>query len=116
MIRRLLLALIRFYRRFLSPMHAPCCPFTPTCSTYAMQAIERHGAIYGSYLAIRRLLRFTAPASPSIRGAFMIPCPRNETENRKQLTKKSFIPRRERPFIPARRPRTILDARRTFRP
>ena len=96
MIRRLLLALIRFYRRFLSPMHAPCCPFTPTCSTYAMQAIERHGAIYGSYLAIRRLLR-------------------NETENRKQLTKKSFIPR-ERPFIPARRPRTILDARRTFRP
>ena len=57
MIRRLLLALIRFYRRFLSPMHAPCCPFTPTCSTYAMQAIERHGAIYGSYLAIRRLLR-----------------------------------------------------------
>ena len=46
MIRRLLLALIRFYRRFLSPMHAPCCPFTPTCSTYAMQAIERHGAIY----------------------------------------------------------------------
>ena len=55
MIRRLLLALIRFYRRFLSPMHAPCCPFTPTCSTYAMQAIERHGAIYGSYLAIRRL-------------------------------------------------------------
>ena len=46
MIRRLLLALIRFYRRFLSPMHAPCCPFTPTCSTYAMQANERHGAIF----------------------------------------------------------------------
>ena len=56
MIKRLLLLLIRFYRRFISPMHAPCCPFTPTCSTYAMQAIERHGAIYGSYLAIRRLL------------------------------------------------------------
>ncbi|MFQ9806755.1 MAG: membrane protein insertion efficiency factor YidD [Christensenellales bacterium] len=112
MIRRLLLALIRFYRRFLSPMHAPCCPFTPTCSTYAMQAIERHGAIYGSYLAIRRLLR----CQPLYKGSFYDPVPRNETENRKQLTKKSFIPRRERPFIPARRPRTILDARRTFRP
>ena len=105
MIRRLLLALIRFYRRFLSPMHAPCCPFTPTCSTYAMQAIERHGAIYGSYLAIRRLLR----CQPLYKG-------RQEGENRNHRTKKSFIPRRERPFIPARRPRTILDARRTFRP
>ena len=56
MIKRLLLLLIRFYRRFISPMHAPCCPFTPTCSTYAMQAVERHGALYGGYLAIRRLL------------------------------------------------------------
>ena len=36
MIKRLLLLLIRFYRRFISPMHAPCCPFTPTCSTYAL--------------------------------------------------------------------------------
>ena len=44
------------------------------------------------------------------------PCPRNETENRKKLTKKSFIPRRGRPFAQADRLRTILDARRTFRP
>ena len=80
MIRRLLLALIRFYRRFLSPMHAPCCPFTPTCSTYAMQAIERHGAIYGSYLAIRRLLR----CQPLDKGSFYDPVP--PKRNRKSKT------------------------------
>ena len=56
MIKRLLLLLIRFYRRFISPMHAPCCPFTPTCSTYAMQAVEQHGALYGGYLATKHLL------------------------------------------------------------
>ena len=44
--KRLLLFLIRFYRRYISPMHAPCCRFTPTCSTYALQAIEKYGAVY----------------------------------------------------------------------
>ena len=66
MIKRLLLLLIRFYRRFLSPMHAPCCPFTPTCSTYAMKAIEEHGALKGGYLAVRRLLR----CQPFYKGSF----------------------------------------------
>ena len=69
--KRLLLLLIRFYRRFISPMHAPCCPFTPTCSTYAMQAVERHGALYGGYLAIRRLLR----CQPFYKGSFYDPVP-----------------------------------------
>lgn len=55
--KRLLLFLIRFYRRYISPMHAPCCRFTPTCSTYAMQAIEKYGALKGGYLALRRVLR-----------------------------------------------------------
>ena len=55
MIRRLLLALIRFYRRYLR--HAPCCRFTPTCSQYALEAIERYGALRGGYLAVRRILR-----------------------------------------------------------
>ncbi len=57
MIKRLLLSLIRFYRRYISPMHTPCCRFTPTCSTYAMQAIEKYGALKGGYLALRRVLR-----------------------------------------------------------
>lgn len=69
MIKRLLLLLIRFYRRFLSPMHAPCCPFTPTCSTYAMKAIEEHGALKGGYLAVRRLLR----CQPFYKGSFYDP-------------------------------------------
>ena len=55
--KRLLLALIRFYRKRISPMHQPCCRFTPTCSTYAMQAIEKYGALKGTCLAIRRILR-----------------------------------------------------------
>lgn len=55
--KRLLLFLIRFYRRYISPMHAPCCRFTPTCSTYALQAIEKYGALKGGYLALRRVLR-----------------------------------------------------------
>ena len=53
----LLLKLIRFYRKYLSPARAPCCRFVPTCSEYAMQAIEKYGALKGSWLALRRLLR-----------------------------------------------------------
>ncbi len=53
--KRILLALIRFYRKHCH--HAPCCRFTPTCSQYAMQAIEKYGALKGGYLAVRRILR-----------------------------------------------------------
>ena len=53
----LLLKLIRFYRKNLSPARPPCCRFIPTCSEYAMQAIEKYGAVKGSWLALRRLLR-----------------------------------------------------------
>ncbi len=55
--KRLLLALIRFYRRKISPHKPACCRFIPTCSEYALTAIERFGPGYGSYLAIRRFLR-----------------------------------------------------------
>lgn len=48
---------IRFYSYFISPWLPPSCRFTPTCSEYAQQAIEAHGAGYGSYLAARRLCR-----------------------------------------------------------
>ena len=53
----LLIAPIRFYKRFLSPMLPPACRFTPTCSVYAMEAIRTHGAVRGVALAGRRLLR-----------------------------------------------------------
>jgi putative membrane protein insertion efficiency factor len=53
----LLMSLVRGYRFFLSPWLGSACRFTPTCSQYALQALERHGAAAGSYLAARRLLR-----------------------------------------------------------
>ncbi|NLG53508.1 MAG: membrane protein insertion efficiency factor YidD [Clostridiales bacterium] len=54
---RLLVLLIGFYRKCISPAKPSCCRFTPTCSKYAIEAITRYGAIKGGYLAIRRLLR-----------------------------------------------------------
>jgi putative membrane protein insertion efficiency factor len=53
----LLIAPIRFYRLFISPMLPPSCRFTPTCSQYAIEAIETHGALKGTALATKRLLR-----------------------------------------------------------
>ena len=55
--KRILLWMVRFYRTSISPMHRPCCRFIPTCSQYAMEAIEKYGAVKGGYLAIRRILR-----------------------------------------------------------
>ena len=55
--KRMLLWLIRFYRRNVSPMHHPCCRFIPTCSQYALEAIEKYGAVKGGFLALRRILR-----------------------------------------------------------
>lgn len=55
--KRPLLALLRWYKRNISPMLRPACRYLPTCSEYAMQAIERHGALRGSLLAIWRVLR-----------------------------------------------------------
>ena len=55
--KRIRLGMIRFYRRFISPMFPPCCRFTPTCSAYALEAIQKYGALKGGYLAVRRILR-----------------------------------------------------------
>ncbi|AEC01240.1 membrane protein insertion efficiency factor YidD [Selenomonas sputigena] len=52
-----LLLLIRFYRGFLSPLKPPSCRYIPTCSEYAMIAVEKYGAAKGSFLAIKRILR-----------------------------------------------------------
>ena len=52
-----LIALIRFYQLVVSPMLPPSCRFTPTCSTYTMEAVKKYGALRGSYMGVRRLLR-----------------------------------------------------------
>ena len=54
---RLLIAPIRFYRQYVSPLTPPACRFTPTCSQYAIEALQKHGPLKGLWLALRRLLR-----------------------------------------------------------
>jgi len=54
---RLVLATLRAYRRLVSPMLPPRCRFEPSCSAYAVEAVERHGAGRGSWLALRRVAR-----------------------------------------------------------
>ena len=57
--KQILLRLLRFYRAKISPLKPPMCRYYPTCSAYAVEAIETHGAFFGSLLALRRLLRCT---------------------------------------------------------
>ena len=56
--KRILIAMVKLYRRYISPLkRTPTCRFTPTCSEYALEALQRHGAIKGGYLAVRRILK-----------------------------------------------------------
>lgn len=55
--KHVLLWLIGFYRKYVSPARPPCCRFIPTCSAYAMEAISKYGALRGSFLALRRILK-----------------------------------------------------------
>ncbi len=55
--KTLLLLLIRFYQKAISPHFPACCRFRPTCSAYAFQAIQKYGALKGGALALKRLLR-----------------------------------------------------------
>jgi putative membrane protein insertion efficiency factor len=73
--RNLLLRFLRFYKRGISSHLPPACRFTPTCSEYAMQAIERFGAVKGSWLAIKRILR----CNPFGKGGYD-PVPEDESQ------------------------------------
>ncbi len=53
----IIIGAIKFYRLFLSPLKPPSCRFVPTCSEYALTAIEKYGVVRGSGMAIRRILR-----------------------------------------------------------
>jgi putative membrane protein insertion efficiency factor len=55
--RTVLVAGVRTYQRFLSPALPPACRFTPSCSAYAVTALERYGAVRGTWMALRRLAR-----------------------------------------------------------
>lgn len=69
--KRVLLALIRFYRKCISPLFPPCCRFTPTCSKYALEAVEKYGPWRGGFLAVKRFLR----CHPFYKGDFFDPVP-----------------------------------------
>lgn len=55
--KKIFINIIKFYRRSLSPLKPPCCRFYPTCSQYAIEAIEKYGAIKGGIMAVWRILR-----------------------------------------------------------
>lgn len=64
--RTFLLCALRVYKRMFSPLFLPACRYVPTCSEYATEAIERHGAVRGSLMATWRLLR----CNPFAKGGF----------------------------------------------
>ena len=54
----ILIGLIKFYKKFISPMkRTPSCKYIPSCSQYALEALQKYGPLKGSYLAVRRILR-----------------------------------------------------------
>jgi len=55
--KQVLLTLIRFYRTNISPLRPPCCRFIPTCSAYALEAVEKYGALKGGWLALKRICK-----------------------------------------------------------
>lgn len=55
--KKFLIFIIGIYRRFISPLKPPSCRFYPTCSMYAIQAIEKYGAFRGTFMAIKRILK-----------------------------------------------------------
>ena len=55
--KTLLMKMILFYKRSISPHFPACCRFTPTCSAYALEAIEKYGAAKGGWLAVKRICR-----------------------------------------------------------
>ena len=55
--KKIAIIMIKFYRLFISPLKPPTCRFVPTCSEYALQAIEKHGILRGGRMAVGRILR-----------------------------------------------------------
>ena len=53
--KHILIALVKFYRKYISPLTPPTCRYVPTCSQYALEALEKYGALKGGWLALRRI-------------------------------------------------------------
>jgi len=76
-IRRLLVKMIRYYQRTISPQTGASCRYLPTCSQYAVEAIETHGAYKGTLLAVWRILR----CNPFSKGGYDPVPPHHHKEN-----------------------------------
>lgn len=107
------MALIRFYRKRISPMKPPCCRFTPSCSAYALEAFEKRGCMAGFVLMIWRILR-CSPLSPA--GYDPVPdegfrtMPMRWSKFRKSQTEHPLIPLEERDGETEENTRFDLDA------
>ena len=74
-LRNVFILLVKFYRKFISPLKQPSCIYTPTCSQYALEALERYGFFKGGYLSLKRILR----CHPFSKGGFD-PVPNKEEQ------------------------------------
>ncbi|MCT4584724.1 membrane protein insertion efficiency factor YidD [Peptostreptococcaceae bacterium AGR-M142] len=54
---KILIYIVKFYQKFISPLKGPTCRFYPTCSTYSIQALRKYGALKGTYLSLKRILK-----------------------------------------------------------
>lgn len=80
--QRVVLGLLRAYKWAISPMFPPACRYTPTCSEYAMEAIERYGVLRGGRLAVARVLR----CHPFVKGGYDPVVASSPTTNDQRLT------------------------------
>ena len=55
--KKIIILGIKLYRKYISPIKRPCCRFYPTCSQYTLEAIEKYGALKGSIMGVKRILR-----------------------------------------------------------
>jgi putative membrane protein insertion efficiency factor len=96
-VRRALLAVVGFYSRAISPALPPRCRFHPTCSAYAAEAIELHGAARGSWLAMRRILK-CAPWHPG--GVDLVPAANGSGTPGEDQSSSGEVSAQERPPAP----------------
>ncbi|ANZ61686.1 membrane protein insertion efficiency factor YidD [Secundilactobacillus paracollinoides] len=64
--KKILMVLVRGYQRFISPLFPPTCRYSPTCSSYMLTALQKHGAIKGALMGIARILR----CNPLVHGGY----------------------------------------------
>lgn len=55
--KKLLILIIKFYKKYISSLKKPCCIYYPTCSQYALDAVEKYGVLKGGFMSIKRILR-----------------------------------------------------------